>query len=458
MTNTRTKIFILGSILLFTLNLLIEGCNSDTPLEYNNPNDPLSDSYVSTKTLAPFDLRFTFNSDSGFTISWQDTNKWLYVQRLESYFDLEKSINNGPFFELALLKGNINSFIDNAIDTSNIYKYRIREVSKYDTSNYSSELTIQYTVVDAEVEKVLDLGSAVHSLIISPDGTMLAATGATCILKVWQIENFNLIVDYKNSTSLFSSLGWPYTAAFNLDSKMIATNAEGPNNEKVNIWKLTDGTLVKQIHGDGGNDARSICFSSDGSKILTGNFDGKVRFWDIASDSLVKTIQAFSGLRNEVNLLYITNDGTGTIVGAYGSPGTTNPGIRIWRNDNWSTAKSFNGFQNNYYSVSLDEKYLTFGGSIMSLEDGAVIQSFTGYSGTSFLTYDNRFLIGQQENGLLFVGQVSDGKIKLTKEFLKPTYSFPAIACLPNSYEFFATGSANRKINLWKLKIDWISK
>jgi WD40 repeat protein len=424
--------------------LYLLGCNSNTPVEYTNPHDPLSKNYIHPATFAPANFHLTASDNSGLTISWQDTNQLFNYQREINVFVLEKSINNGPFKELTRLVGPIYSYTEHAIDTATIYKYRIRICTQYDTSDYSSTIKIQYTIIDAQIINTLNLGNPVHSLIISPDGTMLAAAGASQSLTVWDVNNFNVVGNFDQQDGTGGS-GWPFQAAFSLDNTMIATNGNGENNAKVNIWRLSDGSLVNQIHGDGGCDARSICFSNDGTKILTGDFSGRVRIWDIASDTLTK-IKQVSGTDAAMELLYLTHNGLKTVVSCGGN-------TQIWQNSDGSVIHSFTG--TNYGRVSIDENYLTSNASIMSLTTGDVTQPFSGFTGMSALTYDNRYLIYQSVNGGITVGQLSDSSIRVSKSFPLPPDSYPSVVCLLHTYKFFAVDSISGKIDLWELKKGW---
>ncbi len=465
MKNTKVRGFLSGTYHFFGVVLLFMGCNSNTPLEYDNPHDPLSNKYAPPATSAPFNLRLIAATDSGFSISWQDTNKLLYVQQAGDHFVLERSVNNGLFFPLALSKADSLSFNDNTIDTLNIYKYRVKKISQYDTSMYSSVLTIQYTVVDAQIVRTLNFGSSVGFLTLSPDGTMLAGEGSNYALKVWRVGDYQLLQSLSDPPNdSLSFTGSAFVAAFSLDGKMIAANAnKGPG---LNVWRISDGSRINQIYIKGvDNPANSFCFSNDGSKIITGDSYGDVRVWDIASGTLESTRQVFTGSvggtvcsdwpPQDVKMLYLTRDGNNIIISCNG--------IQIRRSDDWSLVHYFNDLNNYYSKVSFDEMYVTCNASIISLQDGSVVQSFSNSipellspcaRAITDLTYDHRFLVGTTNGGLLFVAQVSDQSIR----FSLPNSYFPAIVCVPNSYEFLTSGGSSGEIDLWSLKFGWTSQ
>jgi WD40 repeat protein len=431
-------------ILFAGIILFVQGCNSRTPVEYDNQHDPSSSSYTPRKPQAPFDLRVAAVTNDGLSLAWQDTNTWSYVQRMQNRIVVEKSINNGPFVEVARVAEDITSLSDSGIDTVNLFRYRIRELTQHDTSAYSQQVVVQYTVVDAEITNVLRIGVTVRALTLSPDGTLLEATGGNELVVVWHVGDYTLIGAMGDRGGSVYTTGWPRNVAFSLDSKMIASNAMGV---LADVWRVSDGELVKQITDNGQDYSRSICFSNDGSKILVGNYTGGVSIWDIASGALDDAIQLFPGSETQVNLLYLTRDGSRILVGG--------DGVQIRRSSDFSLIRSFSGFQAGYYSVSLDENYLTFGGSVLSLESGLITQSFSGYSGKSVLTYDDRFLVGQSADGSLYVGEVADGSIRYARQLSLQTNSYPAVVCLPNSYQFLAVGSFTGEIDLWSLKQGW---
>ena len=464
MNNTIVRVFSSGSIYLFIVVLIFIGCNSNTPVEYGNPHDPLSAKFVPPSTSAPFNLSVAATTDSGFHISWQDTNQMTYLRRMQNHYVLEKSINGAPFSELATLAGNEMSFYDNSnIDTLNVYTYEIKRTSPYDTS--ISRVTIQYTVVDAQIVKTLNFGPSVGFLTLSSDGTMLAGEGDNYSLKVWRVGDYQLLQSLSDPPSdSLSFTGSAFVAAFSLDGKMIAANAnKGP---RLNVWRISDGSRINQIYIAGvDNPANSFCFSNDGSKIITGDGYGDIRVWDIASGTLESTRHVFSGTLSgatcsdwppqNVKMLYLTRDGKDMILSC--------DGIQIRRSDDWSLVHKFNNLNDYYSKVSFDEMHVTCNALIISLQDGSVVQSLSNSipellspcaRAVTDLTYDHRFLVGTTNGGLLFVAQVSDQSIR----FSLPNSHFPAIVCVPNSHEFLTSGGSSGEIDLWSLKFAWTSR
>jgi WD40 repeat protein len=426
--------------------LLFESCNSHTPVDYDNPHDPFSDRYMSPQLHAPFGLQLVSVTKSGIAIAWQDTNTMSFYLHTQSSFILERSTNSMPFVELARVPGDLTSFLDNStIDTSTIYKYRIKLISTGSASVYSSALTVQYTVVDVQLERTLKLGRPVQAIAINPDGTMLGAIGVSMALRVWHLPDYTLMRSFAPSSGVWDR-GTPFCLAFSGDNTMIAANGEGTGSLAVNVWHLSDGNLIGQMSSD----PLSVCFSSGDLKIITGGWNGDITAWNISPASLASAARVFSENEVLVHLVYPTRDGTRLIVGG--------AGVRVLRSDDYSLIRSYSGTQGQFYAVSPDEKYLAYDGSVLSLDSGATIRNFTDRSTASAFTFDSRFLIGQSWDGVLFVGELFDGSIRFTKQLTFPSGTYPAVVCLPHSYEFIAVSEANGSIDQWVMKQGWTSQ
>ena len=63
-----------------------------------------------------------------------------------------------------------------------------------------------------------------------------------------------------------------------------------PSGFEVRLWSVESGQELRQLKGHT-NWVRSVAFSSDGSRAVTGSWDATVRVWDILSGSHDKTVR-----------------------------------------------------------------------------------------------------------------------------------------------------------------------
>jgi WD40 repeat protein len=87
--------------------------------------------------------------------------------------------------------------------------------------------------------------------------------------------------------SIEAHAGWVRALAISPDGKWIAS---GGNDHLVKIWKAADGTLVKELRGHTSH-VYSTFFHPSGA-LLTGDLQGELRQWDIATGQTVRTFDA----------------------------------------------------------------------------------------------------------------------------------------------------------------------
>ena len=402
---------------------------------------------VSLYMATPSRPKVIINSIDTVRIEWNDKgiNQIGYI--------LERSVDEGDFQILAKTNKDENFYLDTDIDTLNSYSYRVRSYTNYNESNNSPVIKIKYFLSDIKLIKSISLGSPVNSLAFNADGSMLAASGMSYALKIWNTNDFSILQNLSYYGSEVSSLGWPFQVAFSSDGSLIASNS---NNSSMNIWKVQTGELLSQISVSGG--ARSICFTDDNKYVIAGNFVSTIGIWNISDGTLYKTLNTPRS-SEVINFIYITHDNKKLIVGNYGFPGDTNEGIQIWNPKDWSKLTSINGFQSGYYTISWDENYIVTDNDIRYALNGSKVMTFQNQpplNGEVCLTYDNNYYISKYFNGNLTIGEVQSGKILLTKSIISPNnYTYPAIKTSPRSYMFAAVGNSSGSIDIWKLISNW---
>jgi uncharacterized protein (TIGR03067 family) len=145
--------------------------------------------------------------------------------------------------------------------------------------------------------RTLAVGAGAWSVVVSPDGKLLAANGAkddSSVLKVWDIETLTetLTIDPKIPVRQF---------AFTHDSRQVVTAGD---DETVKLFDLATSTRVGEFAG---HRASCVAVSPDGKHLATGGPGGTLVLWDFAERKVEKIL---GGHSDEVRSVAFSPDGT----------------------------------------------------------------------------------------------------------------------------------------------------
>ena len=126
----------------------------------------------------------------------------------------------------------------------------------------------------------------VHSVAFSPDGRTLASAGYQGLIKLWTVENWE-------SLGTFQNPGTAYTVDFSPDGKVLASTGH----EVVSLWSVESGEQIASLTGHNGW-VRGVAFSPDGRFVASGGDDRVVRVQNI--ETYLQTLQQ----RDMVRLIY----------------------------------------------------------------------------------------------------------------------------------------------------------
>jgi WD40 repeat protein/serine/threonine protein kinase len=190
-------------------------------------------------------------------------------------------------------------------------------------------------------EQITPLGHQNHRLLFSPDGNQLVVTDQMGAIRVWDLEERQLVGDFvghgtsANPVTILPKAGilvtqaaipfgdsallewkqwdmasWrsasrnittpivaePYGQAISPDGQLIATaRFIGP----VSLWDCHSGQLVGELVGHNRN-VSSIDFSPDGHSLATASWDGSVKLWDTMSRTELATLRGHVRLVSSV--------------------------------------------------------------------------------------------------------------------------------------------------------------
>ena len=151
-------------------------------------------------------------------------------------------------------------------------------------------------------------GSYAGGVEFSHDGHLLATSGATGYVELWDVSNWERVVAIPLSQTT-------YTARFSPDDQLLVTS--GTKNDG-NVWKVSDGSPVSTLSGHtySVSDAR---FSPDSPLIATTGYDDTVRIWNPTTGAQLQVL-AHSGQNHYLSSVvwrdnnhFVSNDWRGSL-------------------------------------------------------------------------------------------------------------------------------------------------
>lgn len=138
--------------------------------------------------------------------------------------------------------------------------------------------------------RVAGPGQFVRSIVISPDGKMIASGDDRGNLKLWDLSTGNLVKTIVASTSAEWDGNRIQAVVFSPDGKFIACS--GGADGRLQIWTL-DGTLISTMSSR--ERVYSLAYSPDGKLLISGHRSGIIKLWDARSGKLLSSINDRSG-------------------------------------------------------------------------------------------------------------------------------------------------------------------
>ncbi|WP_375503422.1 WD40 repeat domain-containing protein [uncultured Nostoc sp.] len=156
----------------------------------------------------------------------------------------------------------------------------------------------------------------VNSLVISQDGKTLVSRGGTYDgdhkIKVWDLQSGQRKQTLEESTyRVFSLIISP-------DGKILACGSE---NRGINVWDLQTEQITHTISGHSHYLVQALAISADGKTLVSGANDATIKVWNFETGKLIHTFKKHS---NGVESVAISPDGQ-TIVS-----GSKDKTIKVW--------------------------------------------------------------------------------------------------------------------------------
>lgn len=146
----------------------------------------------------------------------------------------------------------------------------------------------------------------------SPDGRLIATSGAGGAARIWDVESGALVLTLQTSGFMLSDI------AFSPDGRLIAT---ADDHSYVSIWDARTGQRVRRIvvtsrldrllgrrpHGYPRNWTSAVAFSPDGALLAAGTSDAAAGVWKVETGQHVAVID---GHANDIADIVFSPDST----------------------------------------------------------------------------------------------------------------------------------------------------
>ena len=162
------------------------------------------------------------------------------------------------------------------------YETRIEE----DVSRQRAALWIWRTSDLSEISRH-EIGQyQVVDLAISPDGTLIAVTGASRRVELYDLDGSTVDADFAGHATTTRGV------VFSPDGAAVAVTSSG--DQIVRLWDVRSGGLTAQLAGHV-SDVNALAFSPDGGYLYTASHDSSAGLWQLDPEVAVERLCGIVG-------------------------------------------------------------------------------------------------------------------------------------------------------------------
>ncbi len=130
--------------------------------------------------------------------------------------------------------------------------------------------------------------ASVESMAFSPDGTKLLAGSFNKVAELWDVATGQRIRAFAHSAPVWA-------LAFSSDGSRILTGDSAERTSKVFLWDVASGKLMRTLSGHTDSIFGGVAFSPDGKFALSGSYDKTLKYWNLETGQLVRSIESNGG-------------------------------------------------------------------------------------------------------------------------------------------------------------------
>lgn len=251
---------------------------------------------------------------------------------------------------------------------------------------------------------------AIESLAFSADGKQLVSGAADGAITVWNPESAASDAIEGTVQQLAS------VVALSVDGKRLATTGVSSDRPAIVVFDLETKKVSHTLLGHEGP-IRSLAFSPDGLRLVSGSADKSARLWDLA-DSKFPELLRFSGHAGEVTAVAFNSNATQVISGAADNT------LKLWNAVDAVEIKDFPGHVGAIVGVAFDAASQPVSASadktirLWNSANGQAVRAITAPQplSTMAITRDFARVAVAGADKVVRVYQLSDGKLLASLE------------------------------------------
>ena len=278
----------------------------------------------------------------------------------------------------------------------------------------------------------------------SPDSQFVVVAGNDRIKRHYfeliNIRTGETVRTFKHHSNVIKSL------MFSPDGQRIVS---GSHDKKIKLWNVRNGQRLRTLKGHTAN-IEAVVFSPNGTQIASASLDGTIRLWDVSSGN---TIRIFKG-KDAYSVAFSPN-GRYLIAGVLVKKNNV---VKMWNVSTGKKVGTFQGLMQTIQSVSysLDRRYGVFGSSdntikVWDLATGQVVRTLIGHSDAVndvAFSLDGKHIISASSDSNVHLWNIDSGNIVRT--FNGHVNGVRSLALSSNG-RYLVTGGNDHSIKLWDI-------
>ncbi len=341
---------------------------------------PLSNvQFVTPLLREPLSFSFADVTDTMLVLSWIRS-----ASAFEKRIEIEQRQGSGFQIIKTLPGGTTTTSLPGNYKVGNLYSYRARAFSTYNTSVYTPVVTTDIpfprpdflgitplTLTSARLqwkgncsyEKGFIIFRGIYNSGTTTefartrasdstwdDTSLDTSKGYSYAIQAFTDSNKSLVSDGRSILYLprFGQISLLTAGSSQVNAVAFVPNSytvvAGGDDNTLTFWDAPSGTLLRTIQAQAGG-VKSIAVSSDGTTLAVGGRNNVVSLWNVGSGTLIRTLTGHTG---SVNGVAFSADGLSLISG---SADTT---VRVWRVSDGTLLRTITGHTSPINSVSIN--------------------------------------------------------------------------------------------------------